>query len=233
MSVLVSDCPRCGTSKITLDVLGESRLSEKLFPSHVPYKSVVYEIFCRCRECSESTIFVVAAPPPQRGMDWASPSTNQNVTGPYRVEKFVNISDLNSLDAPEHLPKEVHQAFVEASRSCAIGCWNAAGCMFRASIDLATRSILKGVSVPDEREVRQLGRRLKWMFSNNHLPSDLKELSVCIKEDGDDAAHSVSLTQAEAFDLQDFSYVLLKRIFTDPEKTKAAIKRRDKRRAKK
>ena len=225
MPILVSDCPRCATSKITFDVLGESDLRGENFPSNVREDAKVYEIFCRCRSCSMSTTFVVAAPPPGRtGVSWVNPlGIECSIDRPYQVVNFVSIADLKARDAPEHVPKPIRQAFMEGSRSYAIGCWNAAGCMFRASIDLATRSVLDGIIAKDERDVRWLGRRLSWMFKNGHLPADLKELSACIKEDGDDAAHSATLNEADASDLQDFSCVLLERIFTDVEKVNPIV----------
>jgi hypothetical protein len=78
---------------------------------------------------------------------------------------------------------------------------------------------------------RDLGLRLPWMFKNGILPEDLKELSTCVREDGNDGAHTGTLTHEEAQDLQDFTTILLERIYTEKERLRLAEKRREKRRS--
>jgi len=84
---------------------------------------------------------------------------------------------------------------------------------------------------PNAKTRRDLGLRLPWLFANNKLPSDLRELSAAIREDGNDGAHQGTLTKEEAYDLLDFTTALLERVFTEPEKIKLAEKRRQQRRA--
>ena len=78
---------------------------------------------------------------------------------------------------------------------------------------------------------RDLGLRIPWLFENGHLPEALKELSSCIKEDGNDGAHGGNLSEADAADLLDFSAALLERIYTEPERLRLAKERREARRA--
>ena len=78
---------------------------------------------------------------------------------------------------------------------------------------------------------RDLGLRLPWLFTNGRLPEALKELSSCIKEDGDDGAHAGTLSEPDAQDLLDFTTALLERIYTEPERLRLARERRDARRA--
>ena len=74
--------------------------------------------------------------------------------------------------------------------------------------------------------------RLPWLFANGLLPQALKELSSCIKEDGNDGAHAGTLKQPDAVDLLDFTLELLERIYTEPERLRLAQERRDSRRGK-
>lgn len=60
----------------------------------------------------------------------------------------------------------------------------------------------------------------------------LRELSLCIKEDGNDGAHAGSLTKDDAEDLLDFTFALLERIYTEPERLRLAQERRNARRSK-
>jgi hypothetical protein len=75
-----------------------------------------------------------------------------------------------------------------------------------------------------------LGLRLPWLFDLGRLPADLKELSSCTKEDGNDGAHARTLKQPDAEDPLNFTTVLLERLYTEPERLPLAEKRRDFRR---
>ena len=77
---------------------------------------------------------------------------------------------------------------------------------------------------------RDLGLRLPWLFDNGKLPTEVRELSTAIREDGNDGAHQGTLTKNEAEDLLDFTTALLERIFTVPMRLQIAKERREKRR---
>ena len=83
---------------------------------------------------------------------------------------------------------------------------------------------------PNSKTRRDLAPRLAWLFERGSLPSDLKALSSCIREDGNDAAHIGSLTKVDAEDLLDFTTALLERLITEPKRLEAALERRTKRR---
>ncbi|MNV92833.1 hypothetical protein D3C71_1874590 [compost metagenome] len=70
-----------------------------------------------------------------------------------------------------------------------------------------------------------------WLFDNGKLPDALRELSSCIREDGNDAVHRGNLTPEDAEDIADFAYVLLERLYSEPEKLRLAAERRSARRA--
>lgn len=115
----------------------------------------------------------------------------------------------------------------------AVGCYNAAGTMFRLCVDITSRSKLPEGDADglNTRVRRDLGLRLPWLFDNRYLPEDLRDLSTCIKEDGNDGAHRGTLTKEDALDLLDFTEALLKRVYTEPERLRLAKERRDARRA--
>jgi hypothetical protein len=58
--------------------------------------------------------------------------------------------------------------------------------MFRLCLDLATRPLLPQEHVPGlkRRTRRDLAPRLEWLFETNRLPTALRELSSCVREDG-------------------------------------------------
>lgn len=150
------------------------------------------------------------------------------------IEGHVSIKDQATVAPPEYIPGNIEAVFKEGATCLAVGCYNAAGTMFRLCVDLATRLMLPEEEVEglNAKVRRDLGLRLPWLFAKGLLPEALKELSSCIKEDGNDAAHTGTLTKTDAEDLLDFTTALLERMYTEPERLRLAQERRDSRRGK-
>ena len=157
------------------------------------------------------------------------------VNGMMEIEGFISLKDAAGVNPPDHLPSEIEAAFKEGATCLAVNCANAAATMFRLCVDLATRDKLPPDGTPgiNARQRRDLGLRLPWLFESKLLPEELRELSVCIKDDGNDGAHAGTLTQEDAVDLLDFTLALLSRIYTEPQRLLLAQSRRADRRAKK
>jgi len=196
-----------------------------------------WEAFCYCGHCNKTTVFCLKQLKPEFAGVLLGPNGLVGVKGAINsyvgIKGFISAKDKATTPAPEYLPENVQAAFTEATRCMAIGCINAAGTMFRLCVDLATRAML-----PEEKENglnhrtrRDLGLRLPWLFDNGVLPETLRELSTCIKEDGNDGAHQGTLTEEDAHDLLDFTEALLTRIYTEPERLRLAKERRERRRA--
>ena len=229
MPTLVFDCPRCGVKKHTFDIKGVIYMGD-----NNAEKSLA-EAFCFCRACGFGTIFVLSG---QSRNNVILDERILNVKGnlnPYcKIEKFVSIVDMHTIESPKHLPPEVEKAFSEGAKAYSVGCWNASACMFRASIDIATRNLLPEENTDglDDNIRRSLARRLKWLFNSGGLQKDLEGLTTCVKEDGNEAIHSTTLSKDDAIDLLEFTVALLERIYTEPEKVRLATQRRSERRAK-
>jgi hypothetical protein len=234
MGLLVSDCPRCGANHTTFDVVAQVWLS-------LEYNwRDRYEIFCVCRQCHVSTTFVVQAINMEakercnRGDGLATYHSGLNEF--FAIQRFLSLRDNVSTKPPEHLPEPLKNAFMEGAACLSIECYNAAATMFRLCVDLVTRPLLpdpedKTKLQPNARQRRDLGLRLPWLFDNQILPSELRDLAGCIKEDGNDGAHAGTLTKADADDLVDFTIALLERLVTEPKRLELAKERRDARRA--
>lgn len=229
MAEIVCDCPRCGAKQVTFDIYGDSIIDEEYGWAGV------FEAFCVCRRCRRGTIFVLAQREREvfdrreRSISKLAGSVHQH----FSIRRYVSVADQSTISPPEHLPDNIRAVFDEAARCYSAKCWNASGTMFRLTIDLATSPLLP-VEERDglnSRTRRDLGLRLPWLFDNRLLPDDLRDLSACIREDGNDAAHRGTLTQAESEDLLDFSVTLLERIFTTPARVRLAAERRVARRA--
>lgn len=232
MAQLVANCPRCGAGRITFDV------SQAFATREMHGWQLWYEAFSVCRNCNRSTVFVLSErhdsnykKTHQNGLLNLPDSLNNYVT----VEHYISASDRDPVAPPEHIPNAIREVFKEGAKCMAIGCNNAAGTMFRLCVDLATRPLLPQGEIQglNPKVRRDLGLRVPWLIDSGLLPKELKELSMCIREDGNDGAHAGTLKKEDAEDLLDFTQALLERMFTEPERLRLAQERRSARRAEK
>ncbi len=230
MAELVGNCPRCGAKQITFDLI-----SEVLVAVEYGWQNA-YESFCICRNCNKTTTFLLYQKDRkyfahiEKGLSTLGFAVNRIMN----IRTYISLKDKISVLPPEYLPEKIEAVFREGAACLAIGCFNAAGCMFRLCIGLATKDILPPHEVEglNARIRRNLGLRLPWLFDNQILPEALRELSSCIKDDGNDAAHEGTLSEEDAGDISDFTYALLERIYTEPRKITLAKERSAKRRSK-
>ena len=228
MSELVANCPRCGAKEMTFDLMGQLSLVVKYQWQHW------FEAFCICRSCDRSTTFVLSQKESadeeeiKNGLVKLKRAVNQLM----RIEGYVSLKDTALRKSPDYTPENIDAVFREGAACLSIGCFNAAGTMFRLCIDLATRAMLpEGEAEGLSSKVRRdLGLRLPWLFDNGILPEVLRELSSCVKDDGNDGAHEGTLRNEDAEDLLDFTYTLLERIYTEPKRIQLAKERRSARR---
>ena len=213
MAELVADCPRCGSKKITFDVTQEHFIRRKYSWQNW------YEAFCICRHCKRSTTFVLSQNANsdheavhKNGLLKLNGAINRYMD----IESFISLKDAAAIEPPEHLPEEIAAAFTEGAKCMAIDCHNAAATMFRLCLDITTRKMLPETDEPglNPKVRRSLGLRLPWLFDTDRLPKDLRDLSSCVKEDGNDGAHEGTLSNEDADDLLDFTTALLERIYT-------------------
>jgi hypothetical protein len=183
-----------------------------------------WEAFAVCQACRRSTTLLLVQKKPE--------DTPFGLNNRFRSEGYVTAADLKATQPPDSLPENIRRAFTEGAKSVVTGSPNAAGAMFRLCIDLATKPLLPPAPFPGlkRKTRRDLAPRLDWLFDNARLPADLRDLSACIREDGNDGAHDGTLGKEEALDLQDFTALLLERLYTLPARVKSAQKRREDRR---
>ena len=231
MSELVTDCPRCKAKSITFDVFYDIPIER-----HRNWQ-VWYEAFCVCRACHHSTVFILSQKNHNAAeyLDKNSVSGIKGTVNDYVVvENHLSLKDESSTKPPEHLPDKILAVFEEGATCLAVDCYNASATMFRLCIDLATKPMLpeKDENGLNKQIRRNLGSRLPWLFDKEVLPKSLRDLSSCIKDDGNDGAHEGTLDKEDVEDILDFTFELLERIFTEPERLRIAKERRTKRREK-
>jgi hypothetical protein len=236
MALLVTNCPRCGTKNITFDLLK----SVLLGVDREGFRS--FEAFSVCRHCQKSTVFLIKHSNKsvlQQRQVLASDDSIRNwstsLDGIFDITGHIAIKNFFQISPPDSLPLPIKAAFEEGAACLSIQCHNASATMFRLCVDLATRPLLpdpqdNSRSQPNSKQRRDLGLRIPWLFSNNLIPADLSSLAHAIKEDGNDGAHQGNVGKEECDDILDFTRLLLERLYTEPEKIKAAQQRREVRR---
>jgi hypothetical protein len=220
------NCPRCGQSRTTFDVLAEKQVDFSTWAK--------YEAFLVWRNCFRSSIALLQQDSGniQNPMSYAGNFLN----GLFKLEKWV-FQVPNRRQLPAHVPDKIARIFNEAATCAAVQAWDAAGSMFRKVLDASTRSI---TTKPDSgqqpapsswKTYKDLRLRLDWLFEHHLLSPALKDLSSCIHEDGNDAAHDlVGIGEAEAQDLGDFCERVLETLYTVPGQIEENRRRRDERR---
>lgn len=229
MSEIVADCPRCSATKITFDLNASTVVNTR------HNWQDWHEAFCVCRHCGKGTIFLLSdkgIPEGKIVTKLSLPKVPGTANDFVSIEGYITEKDRPSVSPPDHLPEDILAVFNEGATCAAASCFNAAGTMFRLCVDIATTSLVPSEDVDglNNKIRRSLGLRLVWLFDTKRLPESLRDLSVCIKEDGNDGAHQGTLTQSDAEDLLDFTYVLLERLYTEPRLLEIAKERRNARR---
>lgn len=235
---LVADCLRCGSRRITFDAMyvNIERRSQ----------ARKAEVYAECRSCHSGSIFKMYSKLrpgtssyfPIWNMDFSVP---MNLNDVFEVVGTVTIKDENLATPPEHLPDEIQNIYREASICLNSECCNAACAMYRLILDKVTKHLLESALASQTYELNHekrsrltsnLASRLSWLIDQQLVPLSLKELSTCIKDDGNDGAHDGNLTKREAEDLHDFTDILLYQIYTVPKQLEIATQRRLERRNK-
>ena len=235
MATIVADCPRCGAQRMTHDVRSSIWVLQQYNWQNW------YEVGCHCRNCDKTAVFLLKLANIQRQDYFAEKdamirypdSLNQH----FEIDRHISVRDQRTREPPKHLPDNIKSAFEEGSSCLAIGCYNAAACMFRLCVDLATQPLLPNLlgesgPQPNAKQRRDLGLRIAWLLDNDRLPESFRELAKSIREDANDGAHAGTLSKHDADDLVDFTERLLERLITEPKELELAQARRNSRRTK-
>jgi hypothetical protein len=196
-----------------------------------------FEAFCVCRGCHGGVIYYISKSGEalKSDIDVNSVEAVMAYAGVlndcFRIERHVRVPDRLAAAPPEHLPRDIDAAFREGATCMTVDCFNAAGTMFRLCLDFATKALLpeQDHSGLNGRIRGSLGLRMNWLFETGGLPAAFRDLATCVKDDGNDGAHDGTLTKVDAEDLQDFTFELLERLYTEPKRLEIAKERRIKR----
>jgi tetratricopeptide (TPR) repeat protein len=117
---------------------------------------------------------------------------------------------------PTSVPANVESFYNQGLENLAAGRWDAAGAMFRKSLDVATKVI-----APDKR-AKTLFARINELVAEGRLTNAMGEWSHELRLDGNDAVHDEEPeTEADAHVMHRFAEALLTYSFTLPAMVEA------------
>ena len=167
-----------------------------------------------------------------RGNNVDFPELNLALGKTMQVTKHISVRNQKAKKAPDDVPKKIANIYLEATESLTGNCYNAACAMFRTALDMTTQNMVSNntaIDIPKD-DNYTLNKRIKWLISNNFIPSELQDFLDNVRLDGNDAAHEGTATEAESLDLQDFVDTIFDRIYVQPAKLERAKQRRAERR---
>ncbi|WP_310620861.1 DUF4145 domain-containing protein [Flexibacterium corallicola] len=229
MSEFVSDCSWCNAKKVTFAVnaIIPDRDRAGDFFRYAKVTGV-------CRNCGEVSLFRFGTRKPTLRSNSFAELHSKFSRYFNDIHEQIRPPAWGQVSCPEHLPNDLETIFTEAARCQAESCYNAAGAMCRLCLDVATKKILPnapaGDGGPNQKARKNLADRINWLFEKGDLSKRLKRLADHIRFEGNDGVHDGTLGKSEVEDLMDFTVLVLKDLFTEPQRIALAEERREQRR---
>ncbi len=196
---LQHDCPHCVTRSAGFIIFGQW-----LSPLGLQYANLV----AVCRVCSGGLLLLSYDTSGTSHIDLRQFPVNYPANRYRIVETWPKSGHVNI----EHVPDNISQFYQQASENLKSQRWDAAGVMFRKTLDVATKTIdpqLKSIS---------LYRRIGILVESNMLTSAMGEWAHEIRLDGNDAVHDDEPeTHADALASQKFTEAFLTYVFSLPK----------------
>ncbi|MBB6414243.1 DUF4145 domain-containing protein [Mesorhizobium sangaii] len=207
MGFLIRDCVRCGVKSVQMIARG-----------FVQYDGLNSEIFMVCQSCIRGSIY--------HGQPQSNPVEERGALDAQRsYHHDPIIVEFAAPTISTSVPDRVADLFREAAISRRAHRYEAAGAIFRKTIDVASKHLYAtDERLKDRKPADALRSRLKALGELKILDEEIVELADVAALDGNDAVHDVDpYTAAEAEALEDLTADLLDRLFVRPAKL-AAVK---------
>lgn len=212
MGFIVRDCVRCGVKNIQLMVVGEVQRNGRQ-----------WEFAAACTDCKQLSIWSYdvgsgVTPSAQKGNVTAMGTGATVPDTPIRIAT-------TAIELSPHIPDRIAGLFREANECRQMTWYEAAGAMYRKTVDVATKHIYSHDQRLVGREpANALRSRIKALGEMKILDEDIVELADVAALDGNDATHDIDpYTADEAEALEDLTMDLLDRLFVRPARL-AAVK---------
>ncbi|CAI3956558.1 unnamed protein product [Commensalibacter communis] len=200
---LVSTCPHCQSSKVTLNVRGAHQSFSD--PNNI-------YIFAICKHCYEPTIFLIHDTPHTASLtpDQIIAHDHTSLEDFYTIEKIIRLPENILYQCPEHVPDSIKAKFNEAAKCHAYDCFCASAAMLRLCLDTVTRDLL----TEEADKKKSLYNRINTLFNTRIFSERLHVFAEQIRLDGNTALHEGLINTNDLEDLFDFTIFLLEDLYT-------------------
>lgn len=211
MAYIVRDCVRCGIKKAQQIIIGSCQIWQ-----------YDYEIAVSCPDCRQMSIWRLEGSVERAlnnsGGNVEKADTARLAPSPVRIAT-------TAITISEHVPERIAALFREANECRQMTWYEAAGAMYRKTLDVATKHIyFHDPQLEGKTPAQALRVRIKSLGEMKILEEDIVELADVAALDGNDATHDVDpYTADEAEALEDLTQDLLDRLFVRPARL-AAVK---------
>lgn len=201
MGFLIRDCVRCGVGRVQMIARG-----------YIPFDGLNAEVFLVCQACARGSIYMGQ---PQ-GINPVEQAGALDAGGRH-YDRTPVIVEFAPPAVSGSVPSRVADLFKEAAISRRAHRYEAAGAIFRKTIDVASKHLYASDErLKDRKPADALRSRLKALSELKILDEDIVELADVAALDGNDAVHDVDpYTAAEAEALEDLTADLLDRLLSD------------------
>lgn len=211
MPFIVKDCVRCGARNIQMMLVGEQVIAGGIF-----------EVATACSDCKQISVW---------GWKTGAGVVPSNISGNFGTYAKSVLSDgpiriaTSAIELSSDIPDRIAGLFREANECRQMTWYEAAGAMYRKTVDVATKHIYAhDERLAGKKPADALRVRIKSLGEMKILEADIVELADVAALDGNDAAHDVDpYTAEEAEALEDITLDLLDRLFVRPARF-AAVK---------
>ena len=196
MATIRRDCPHCPATHVAFTIVGVS-----------PAPNEAYEVnaLAHCGSCGRPIAFRANT----AGQGVSPAQTDGDIERSWRV---VDVwPERLATSAPKHTPPNIRQRFLEGEDAFARESWNAAVAMYRATLDIATKSL---ADVPANVTFH---KRLVWLHDNHRITPDMKDWADHVRIEGNEALHDPeAFTEEDAKPLRLFTETFLRYVFELP-----------------
>lgn len=211
MAFIVRDCVRCGVKSIQHLVVGDVKMDGNR-----------WELAAACADCRQLSVWGWGSNNNQRPSAYDG---NVGATGHSWLNDEPARIATTAIDLSDHIPERIADLFREANECRQMTWYEAAGAMYRKTVDVATKHIYStDPRLAEKKPADALRVRIKSLGEMKILEPDIVELADVAALDGNDATHDVDpYTADEAEALEDLTMDLLDRLFVRPARL-AAVK---------
>ena len=217
MPELSLDCPHCRSQKIGFTFGGLHQDVKTAETRHGVLQT--WNTLFVCRHCHKGVVVQFESRSPKGRVSGSLVNCHSDPTKQgFTVRRIY--PKVAKAEAPQHIPGDIEQDFLEALDGLRRGNFNSAGMMFRRVLDRAT---LKVADEPEAIRKKDLFKRIEVLESEKKLTPAMKDLAHVIRNEGNYAAHEdEEFDEPRAEQMKEFTELFLIYAFTLPVRIKKA-----------